>query len=137
MQEVLDTKLKEFQKQVFQHRTELVNLLRSLKATGVSIAAVCASAKGNTLLNFCKLGPETIDFIAEKSKKKIGRYSPGQHIKVVSDEEMLKRNPDYLLMLACNFEGSIIPILRKKGYKGTFILPFPEIRFKEYEEQKV
>ena len=103
-------------------------MLSNLKAAGMRIAGVCASAKGNTLLNYCKIGTDTLDYISEASELKIGKYSPGMHIPVVSDDVLVKDQPEYALMLACNFHGSIIPILRRKGYKGKFILPWPHVQ---------
>lgn len=127
-----DGSYKDFEQKVQHNRQELRATLGVIKAAGGHIAGVCASAKGNTLLNYCKIGTETLEFITEVSKFKIGKYSPGMHIPIVSDERLIQEQPEYALMLACNFKGSIIPILREKGYKGQFILPWPKVQI--YEE---
>ncbi len=121
--EVLDR----FSLSVRQHRDELNALLRSLKQGGKRIAAVSAPAKGMTLLNYCRLGEEILDFVTEKSPLKIGRYTPGMHIPVITDAELLERKPDYALVLAWNFADEIIRNLdafRKQG--GKFIVPIPK-----------
>ena len=124
--------LDQFAKKVEQNRDDLNWLLYSLKREGKRIAAASAPAKGMTLLNYCRLGTETIDFVTEKSTLKIGKYTPGTHIPVVSDDELIARRPDYALLLAWNFADEIINNLaayRAKG--GKFIIPIPEPRIVE------
>ncbi len=119
-------KLDNFTKKVQQNRKELTWLLHSLKNDGKSIAGVSAPAKGMTLLNYCRIGDDLLDFITEKSELKIGRYSPGTHIPIYSDAKLIKEKPDYALLLAWNFADEIIKNLdqyRKNG--GKFIIPIP------------
>lgn len=121
-----DKVLKEFGKRVLKQKDNLVKLLKSLKKQGKSIAAVGASAKGNILLCYSKLGPDTIDFLTEKSPLKVGRYTPSG-IPLVYDEELLKRQPDYAVLLAWNFKDEIFNNLRKYTQQGgKFIIPIPE-----------
>lgn len=120
-------RLKRFSDEVMAHRQKLVNLLRTLKSEGRTLAGVSAPAKGMTLLNFCGIGADLLDFITEKSKLKIGRYTPGAHIPVLPDPELVSRQPDYALLLAWNFADEIMANLseyREKG--GKFIIPIPE-----------
>ena len=120
-------KLKQFANDVDQHRLELMNLLRNLKAERKNIAIVSAPAKGMTLLNYCHIGPELIDFATEKSKLKTGRFTPGTHIPILDDEELLKRQPDYALLLAWNFAPQIMEKLKEYKRKGgKFIIPIPK-----------
>ena len=119
-------KLRKFAGAVRHNSGELRTLLQRLKRQGSTIAGVSAPAKGMTLLNYCRLGPELLEFISEKSTLKIGRFTPGLHIPVVSDEELLKRRPDYALILAWNFAPEIMSNLgsyRRRG--GRFIIPIP------------
>lgn len=121
--------LSKFSQSVQQHRDELVWMLKALKHEGKRIAGVSAPAKGMTLLNYCKIGSETLDFITEKSALKIGKYTPGTHIPVVADTELINRMPDYALLLAWNFAEEIMKNLetyQKKG--GKFIIPIPTPR---------
>ena len=118
--------LNKFALAVQQNRQELLWLLRQLKHGGKRIVGVSAPAKGMTLLNYSRIGTETLDFVSEKSTLKIGRFTPGTHIPVVSDDELFKQSPDYALLLAWNFAEEIMGNLkayREKG--GKFIIPIP------------
>lgn len=118
--------LDQFAARVRQNKTDLLWLLHSLKNQGKRIAAVSAPAKGMTLLNYCRIDGDLLDFVTEKSSLKIGRYTPGAHIPVVPDSELLKQRPDYALLLAWNFAPEIMKNLhefRKAG--GRFIIPIP------------
>ena len=122
-------RLSDFSESVQQNRQELNWMLRALKHDGKRIAAVSASAKGMTLLNYCNIGPEILDFITEKTPLKIGKYTPGTHIPILPDSELIKQMPDYALLLAWNFADEIMGNLadyRKAG--GEFIIPIPEPR---------
>jgi hypothetical protein len=119
-------RLQAFAQSVSDHRWALVDMLRTLKASGHTIAAVSAPAKGMTLLNYCRIGTDLIDFVTEKSRLKIGRYTPGMHIPVLPDVALMNQQPDYALLLAWNFATEIMDNL--KDYKqrgGKFILPIP------------
>jgi len=118
-----------FARAVQQNRRDLVWLLHRIKAEGKRIAAVSAPAKGMTLLNYCKIDGEILDFVTEKSTLKIGRYTPGSHIKVAADAHLLAERPDYALLLAWNFADEIMTNLdayRQQG--GRFIIPIPTPR---------
>ena len=117
----------DFRARVERIRAELVERLRELKADGATIAGYGASARGNTLLNYDRIGPETLDYIADRNPLKHGLYTPGMHIPVVATEHLLEHRPDYLLVIAWNFGDEIIRQLddyRRSG--GKFILPIPE-----------
>ena len=117
---------KTFAKDVSANRKNLQNLILDLRLQGKRIAAVSAPAKGMTLLNYCRLGPETLSFVTEKSRLKIGRYCPGVHIPVVEDSELIKQNIEFALLLAWNFSEEIISNLSEfKNKGGKFIIPIP------------
>ncbi len=119
--------LNEFAKRVKKNRLELIALLRSLKGKGARIAGVSAPAKGMTLLNYCKIDDEYLEFITEKSKLKIGRFSPGSHFSVLPDSALITENIDYALLLAWNFKDEIMKNLEEfKNRGGQFIIPIPE-----------
>ena len=121
--------LRRFARAVARNRDEMMWLLQSLKHKGKRVVAVSAPAKGMTLLNYCRLGTETLDFVTEKSTLKIGRFTPGSHIPVLPDSELLKEMPDYALLLAWNFSKEIMANLgeyTKRG--GKFIVPIPRPR---------
>jgi len=120
--------LMEFAKKVRDNRAKLTWLLNRLKYEGKRIVGVSAPAKGMTLLNYCKIGTETLDFITEKAPQKIGKFTPGTHISILPDSELVKQMPGYALLLAWNFAGEIMENL--KDYKrlgGKFIIPIPEL----------
>lgn len=112
-----------------QLKANLVTQLTLLKQRGQTVAAYGASAKGSTLLNYCGLGRETLDFVADRSTHKQGRLTPGTHLPIVGPEELAKRQPDHTLLLTWNFADEILrqqQAYRKAG--GRFIVPVPEIQ---------
>ena len=118
-----------FAERVRKNRADLTWLLHSLKQQGKTIAGVSAPAKGMTLLNYCGIGQGLLDFVTEKSKLKIGKYTPGTHLPVLGDEALTERRPDYALLLAWNFAEEIIKNI--DGYRragGKFIVPIPSPR---------
>jgi len=121
--------LMKFSQSVQKHREELVWLLKTLKRDGKRIAGVSAPAKGMTLLSYCGIGNDTLEFLTEKAALKIGKFTPGTHIPVVPDAELMSRKPDYALLLAWNFAEEIMKNLdafRQQG--GKFIIPIPTPR---------
>jgi 2-polyprenyl-3-methyl-5-hydroxy-6-metoxy-1,4-benzoquinol methylase len=124
----LDT-LRQFAQNVANNREALRALLVSHKQRGNKIVAVSAPAKGMTLLNYCSLGADFLEFVTEKSKLKIGRYTPGMNIEVVPDDMLLTHQPDYALLLAWNFAEEIMNNLNEFSDRGgKFIIPIPTPR---------
>jgi len=116
-----------FSKNVKSVKYELVELLRKLKGKGKIISGYGATAKGNTLLNYCKIGPGILDYISDTTPFKQGRYTPGMHIPVVSENEFHANPPDYALLLAWNYAKDIL--IKEREYQskgGRFIMPIPE-----------
>ncbi len=105
-------------------RDQVVTLLTRLKREGKTVAAYGAPAKGNTLLNYCRLGPGMLEYAHEDLPAKVGRYTPGMHIRIVDRHYTQAHLPDYFLLLAWNY---LEPILakeenfRRRG--GRFIIP--------------
>ena len=121
------SRLNKFSEQVHEHKKELRELLLGIKKTGKTIVAVSAPAKGMTLLNYCEIDSNIIDFITEKSFLKIGKYSPGAHIPIFSDEKLCEKKIDFALLLAWNFADEIIENLSDfKNSGGKFIIPIPK-----------
>jgi len=111
---------------VRKNKMDLTWLLHSLKHEGKRVVGVSAPAKGMTLLNYCKIGTELLDVVTEKSALKIGRFTPGMHIPVVSDSYLLEERPDYAMLLAWNFADEIMKNLHEyREGGGKFIIPIP------------
>jgi SAM-dependent methyltransferase len=116
-----------FAKRVTLLRVHLLNLLKTLKSDGLRITGYGATAKGNTLLNYCKIGTDILDYISDTTPFKQGQYTPGMHIPVVSDEKFHEDPPDYVLLLAWNYADDILK--KEANYRnsgGKFIIPIPE-----------
>jgi len=108
-------------------RTELVSLLSSLREKGKKVAIYSAPAKGNTLLNYCKIGTELVDYAVDMSPAKQGLLTPGMHIPVFGLDKLRTDRPDYLLILAWNFKDEIISQQAEFARAGgRFIIPIPK-----------
>ncbi len=116
-----------FRQKVLGLREKLCGQLSGLKSSGARIAGYGASAKGSTLLNYCGIGRETLDFIVDRSTVKQGLFTPGTHLPILAPEELVTRRPDYVLLLTWNFADEILR--QQQAYRelgGRFILPIPE-----------
>lgn len=110
-------------------KLDVVGTIRRLRSEGRSVAAYGAAAKGCTLLSYFGLGREDLDFVADRSPHKQGRYMPGAHLPIVRPEHLLEARPDYVLLLTWNFADEIL--LQQAAYRelgGRFIVPIPELR---------
>jgi hypothetical protein len=117
-----------FARRVLELKDSLRALLARLKGEGKRIAAYGAAAKGSTLLNTFGIGRETLDFVADRSPHKQGRYMPGVHIPIVAPEQLRAAMPDYTLLLTWNFADEILK--QQQEYRdrgGKFIVPVPDV----------
>lgn len=119
---------RDFEARVFQHRSDLRELIQTLVGAGNKVMGLGASTKGNVLLQFCGLGPDLISGIADVNPDKHGRVTPGTGIPIISEEEARSQNPDYFLVLPWHFREGIVQreydFLRRGG---GLIFPLPEI----------
>lgn len=105
-------------------KQKLITLLKNLKRNGNTIAAYGAPAKGNTLLNYCGIGADILDYALEDLPSKQGLFTPGMHIPVVDRADAEANLPDYYLLLAWNYLNPILikeRLFRERG--GKFIIP--------------
>jgi 2-polyprenyl-3-methyl-5-hydroxy-6-metoxy-1,4-benzoquinol methylase len=110
-------------------RRSLVEFLKSAAAEGRMVAAYGAAAKGNTLLNYCRIGRDFISFVADRSPVKQGRLLPGSRIPIRGPEAIFDEKPDYLLILPWNLRDEISEQLAAiRGWGGQFVTAIPGIR---------
>lgn len=115
----------DFRKNVETHRDELKSLLQTYKKENLRIFGLGASTKGNVILQYCGFGPEDIIAIGEINPDKNGAYTSGSWIPIVSESEVLRQNPDVLLVLPWHFKSFFE---QSKTFKGLNLLfPLPTI----------
>jgi SAM-dependent methyltransferase len=117
-----------FAERARQIKSELRLTLDTLRADGKRIAGYGAPAKGNTLLSYLELGPDVVEYIADRNKLKQGRYTPQTRIPVVDPERLLSDQPDFVVLFAWNFADEVLAQqaeFRRRG--GRFIIPIPDV----------
>jgi SAM-dependent methyltransferase len=108
-------------------REKLVELLKMLKSRGARISGYGASAKGNVLLNYCRIGPDMLEYVIDTTPFQQGLFTPGMHIPVSAGSRLREDPTDYTLLLAWNYADDILK--KEKEYRqkgGKFIFPVPE-----------
>lgn len=121
--------VRELGERVERLRQDTRGLLRQLKQQGKRVWGYGASTKGNTLLQHYGIGTELVEGIAERAPEKWGRYTVGTQIPIVSEEEMRRERPDYLLALPWHFaEGFRRREAAWEAAGGRWIVPLPELR---------
>ena len=121
-------RLHTFAEAVRESRDKLVQQLMALRADSKRIVGIGAPAKGNTLLNYCKISTHLLDQLTEKAPAKIGLYSPGMHIPVVAESRLTEDLPDYGLILAWNLKDEIMANLSEYSrLGGKYIIPVPSV----------
>ncbi|MDA9838523.1 class I SAM-dependent methyltransferase [Candidatus Pelagibacter sp.] len=127
----LEKKLLNFQDRVLNSKLEFYNLLTRIRKNkkNLKIAGISAPSRSTTLINYLGLDENIIECIFEvKGSKKIGMYLPGTKIKIIEEKIQNLKEYQYLLIFSWHIQKDIIKVLRKKGYKGKFIIPLPEPR---------
>jgi hypothetical protein len=117
----------EFARKVESNCRQLVALLQELKNQKKTVYALGAPLKGSTLLNYCNIGPDLVQKAVEVNQFKIGRFTPGTHIPIIS-EAQVEKDPDYYLVLAWNFLDYFVEKHQKYLQAGgKFIVPNPRV----------
>jgi len=120
----------EFSRRASNHKNRLIEVIERQKGT---VAGYGSSARSSTMLNFAGINTSLLSFIADANPLKQGRYAAGTRIPIVSPEELARRNPEAVVILAWNFAEEIAGILRNKlNYKGKLIVPLPEIKENDF-----
>lgn len=117
-----------FEEAASRTKRRLVGFLEDLKKAGKSVVGYGAPAKGNTLLNYCGIGPDLIEYTVDRNPYKQGRLLPGTHIPIFDPERIGVTKPDYILILPWNLRDEIIDQLSfARAWGARFLLPIPEL----------
>ena len=119
---------KSFQNQAQVIKNEFLKFLRDQKKDGRLVAGYGAAAKGNTLLNFCGVKEDLVNFIVDKNQTKQGMYSPGSKIPIVGEEVIAEKKPDVVIIFPWNIKVEIeeqLSYVREWGCK--FVVAVPQL----------
>ena len=121
-----------FAEQVKETKRKLLEFLIQAKRSGKQIAGYGAPGKGNTLLNYCAIRTDFLDYTVDRNPYKHGRFLPGTHVPIFPPERIRETKPDFLLILPWNLKDEIIKqnaFIREWG--GKFVVPIPEVHIHE------
>jgi len=118
-----------FQQRALKTKLELLEFLIKQKATRKKVAAYGAAAKGNTLLNYCGIKSDLIDFVVDANPNKQNKFLPASHIPVVNESYLKEEKPEYVVILPWNISQEIMKQLDFiKDWNGKFVIGIPELR---------
>ena len=118
-----------FAERVKKTKRQLLGCLIDAKEAHKSIVGYGAPGKGNTLLNYCGVGTDFIDYTVDRNPFKHGRFTPGTHIPIYAPERIAQTRPDYVLILPWNLKNEIMQQMANiREWGGKFIIPIPEAR---------
>ena len=107
-----------FSARVHHTKRQLLSFLIQCKEQGAKLCGYGAPGKGNTLLNYCGIGTDFLDFTVDRNPYKHGRYTPGMHIPIYPVSAIDEAQPDYLLILPWNLKNEIVAQMRHVGDLG-------------------
>jgi 2-polyprenyl-3-methyl-5-hydroxy-6-metoxy-1,4-benzoquinol methylase len=117
-----------FSEQVMETKRKLLDFLIAAKQAGKQVVGYGAPAKGNTLLNYCGIRSDFIDYTVDRSPHKQGKFLPGTHIPVMSPDHIKQTKPDYLLILPWNLKEEVMAQMAYiREWGGKFVVPIPEV----------
>ncbi|MEI6517162.1 MAG: class I SAM-dependent methyltransferase, partial [bacterium] len=118
-----------FKENVEVTKRALLSFLIQARADGQRVAAYGAAAKGNTLLNFCGIRQDFIDYVVDLNPHKQGLFTPGTHIPVLSPEKINETRPDFVLILPWNLKDEVASQLSQiRSWGGKFVVPIPTLQ---------
>ena len=118
-----------FQQKVLKVKLDLTDFLIQQKRAGKKVAAYGAAAKGNTLLNYCGIKNDLIDFVVDANPHKQDKFLPASHIPVVNEQYLKDAKPDFVIILPWNLKDEITAQLNYiKEWGGQFVIPIPELQ---------
>ena len=106
-------------------KRKLFDAVYGLAKQGKKVIGIGAPAKASTVCNYCRLGPELVEYVTEVNPLRMGKYLPGVHIPIVDEERMFtdSRPPDAGILFAWNYRDEIEPKLRARGFQGELVCP--------------
>ena len=120
---------KGFREKAEKVKIDFLQFLLTAKKQGKKVAAYGAAAKGNTLLNFCGVKNDLIQFVVDAAPGKQGKYLPGSHIPVVNESELKKWKPDYVIIFPWNIKEEIMhQIVYINDWRAKFVFPIPNLK---------
>lgn len=118
-----------FGEQVKETKRKLLEFLIEAKREGKSIAGYGAPGKGNTLLNYCGIRTDFLDYTVDRNPYKHGKFLPGTHIPIYPPEKIQETKPDYVFILPWNFKDEIMSQMAGiREWGGRFVVPIPEVK---------
>ena len=116
-----------FAERVVQTKHELVKFIELAHFKGKTLAVLGASTKGNVLLQYCGISTKEVEFVGEVNSEKFGCYTPGTWIPIISEQELLAKKPDYLIVLPWHFRQFFVANKNLSGMRLVFPLPNVEV----------
>lgn len=124
-----------FEERVRHSKRRLLRFLIDAQEAGKKVCGYGAPGKGNTLLNYCGIGPDLLDFTVDRNPHKHGRYTPGTHVPILPVEALNAARPDYILILPWNLQTEIVAQMRHvREWGAKFVVPIPEVTIVEPTE---
>jgi hypothetical protein len=117
-----------FAEQVRETKRTLLEFLIAARRAGKRVVGYGAPGKGNTLLNYCGIRTDFLDFTVDRNPYKQGKYTPGTRIPILPPEELSRAQPDYILILPWNLKDEILATVGKTpGLNARFVVPIPKV----------
>jgi hypothetical protein len=115
-----------FDQQVRAVKRDLLELLIGFRRDGAQIVGYGAAAKGNTLLNYCGIRADLLDYVVDRSPHKQGLFLPGTRLPIHAPERIAETKPDYVLILPWNLRNEIVSqMAHVRDWGGRFVVPVP------------
>jgi hypothetical protein len=109
-------------------KCDVLAFFLAARRAGRRVVGYAAAAKGNTLLNYCGIGRDFIDYVVDRNPYKQGRLMPGTHLPIYEPERVFETRPDYLFILAWNWKDEIISLMSGvRGWGGRFVVATPSL----------
>ena len=117
-----------FAERVKETKRKLLEFMIAAKRNGKQIAGYGAAGKGNTLLNYCGIRTDFLDYVVDRNPYKQGRFLPGTHIPIYHPDRIRQTRPDYVVILPWNLKNEIMQQLQYiREWGGRFVVPIPKV----------